>query len=137
MAYTDKDSTVLPQLSGKEGHVPVEESEGCGGEGFGGSIGVDGHATTSADAPGVSGTNTSVASVDIRPNSNPARPSLVQLGSNLAQGSSATSPHPKRFSAVNINKKFLEKNSSTSGPSLVSQGSTATKSGGPICENSK
>ncbi|KAF8213410.1 hypothetical protein K438DRAFT_1803939 [Mycena galopus ATCC 62051] len=43
----------------------------------------------------------------------PLRSSLVPLGSQAAP----PPPQPKRFSAVNINKKFLEKNSSSSSTS--------------------
>jgi hypothetical protein len=41
---------------------------------------------------------------------------------------------PKRFSAVNINKKFLEKNSSTAGATQISSSSVTTKAGGGVCE---
>lgn len=58
------------------------------------------------------------------------RPSLVQLGSGLPHHMSSN--QPKRFSAVNINKKFLEKNSSASASSLTSQ--PAIKVGGPSRE---
>ena len=68
-------------------------------------------------------------SADAKATSHPSRPSLVQLGSN---GSSTS--QPKRFSAVNINKKFLEKNSSTAGPLPTSQSLVNPKSGGPVCE---
>ncbi|KAJ7597636.1 hypothetical protein C8J56DRAFT_851966 [Mycena floridula] len=54
------------------------------------------------------------------------KPTLVQLGS-----SSAAAPQPKRFSAVNINKKFLEKNSSASGSAPTSTSSSIAKSGSP------
>ena len=41
-------------------------------------------------------------------------------------------PHPKRFSAVNINKKFLQKNSTTSAASAVASGlAVAAKAGSP------
>ncbi|KAG6832239.1 hypothetical protein H0H92_004204 [Tricholoma furcatifolium] len=56
----------------------------------------------------------------------PVRPSLVQLGSSSSHQSST--PQPKRFSAVNINKKFLEKNS-TATSSPISQ--PAIKAGVP------
>ncbi|KAF9459459.1 hypothetical protein BDZ94DRAFT_1381882 [Collybia nuda] len=59
---------------------------------------------------------------------NPGRPLLVQLG----QGTSSAPSQPKRFSAVNINKKFLEKNSTTSGSPSSSSGSTTAKVVGPI-----
>lgn len=60
------------------------------------------------------------------------RPTLVQLGGTSS--TTAPTPQQKRFSAVNINKKFLEKNSSTSSGSAPSTtGSTTAKSGGPSC----
>lgn len=133
MANTDKISTVSPQLSGKEGHGPLEEISGRGGEGLGGgAAGADG-ATTSVviEASDVPEASAPTAAADSKPSSNPTRPSLVQLG----QGTSTTPSQPKRFSAVNINKKFLEKNSTTSGPSPTSSGSTVAKTGSPICEN--
>jgi serine/arginine repetitive matrix protein 2 len=137
MAHTDQLPTVSPQQSGKEGHGPVEEISGRGGEGSSGGTRVDDRAAAnvSLEASDVSEMSTSAAAADTRPASNPARPSLVQLGSSAGQGTLATSPHPKRFSAVNINKKFLEKNSTTSGSSPASTSSTATKTGGPTCEN--
>jgi hypothetical protein len=59
--------------------------------------------------------------------------SVRPSASNVVSGSSPlpSFSQPKRFSAVNINKKFLEKNSSVSGPSQSSSGSTTTKSGSP------
>jgi hypothetical protein len=63
----------------------------------------------------------------------PVRSSLVPLGSQAAAAAPAP-PQPKRFSAVNINKKFLEKNSSSSSTSApASANSTANKTGGPVC----
>jgi len=60
---------------------------------------------------------------------------------NFTLGSSGSSgvniPHPRRFSAVNINKKFLEKNSSATGATHTSSSSAVAKSGGPVCELSK
>jgi hypothetical protein len=64
---------------------------------------------------------------------NAPRPSLVALGSSNLPGQTPVS-HPKRFSAVNINKKFLQKNSSGSGSTPTPSNSTTAKSGGPVCE---
>ncbi|KAJ3814994.1 hypothetical protein F5876DRAFT_31560 [Lentinula aff. lateritia] len=63
-------------------------------------------------------------------NSSHSRPTLVQLGSNTT----SAAQHPKKYSASNINKKFLEKNStpalqsssSPSHPRLVTTKLTAT-----------
>ncbi|KII93639.1 hypothetical protein PLICRDRAFT_171368 [Plicaturopsis crispa FD-325 SS-3] len=57
-----------------------------------------------------------------------SRPTLVPLGTGSVSGSHLGAAHPKRFSAVNINKKFLEKNSSASSSSPVSASSPAPKS---------
>ncbi len=58
-------------------------------------------------------------------------PLWVPLGSTHTQTSlTPVAPHPKRFSAVNINKKFLEKNT-TSGSAASSATSSAAKSGAP------
>lgn len=58
------------------------------------------------------------------------KPALVNLStSSTSPLPSVGSPHPKKFSAVNINKKFLEKNQSSSGSSTVSHTPTL-KSGG-------
>jgi serine/arginine repetitive matrix protein 2 len=72
-----------------------------------------------------------VSSVD---SANIARPSVahVPMGSSNYLGSASS--QPKRFSAMNINKKFLEKTSSASGASQTSTTSVSAKAGGPICE---
>ena len=63
----------------------------------------------------------------------PARPSLVPLGSSNLQPTPSTSvgPHPKRFSAVNINKKFLEKTTASGLPANTSSASSMAKAGSP------
>ncbi|KAJ7275367.1 hypothetical protein B0H12DRAFT_1319136 [Mycena haematopus] len=59
----------------------------------------------------------------------PLRSSLVPLGSQATP----PPPHPKKFSAVNINKKFLEKNSSSSSSSApASANSPASKTGSAV-----
>ncbi|KAG6837034.1 hypothetical protein H0H93_015897 [Arthromyces matolae] len=69
----------------------------------------------------------STPSSHLNPSTPSVRPALVQLGSSTASQSSAA--QPKRFSAMNINKKFLQKNSSPSVSSAMSQPSA--KVGGP------
>ncbi|KIK71310.1 hypothetical protein GYMLUDRAFT_79405 [Collybiopsis luxurians FD-317 M1] len=54
-----------------------------------------------------------------------SRPTLVQLGSNTTPAA----PHPKKYNASNINKKFLEKNSTSSSAFPTSLSSVSTKSG--------
>ncbi|KAK7064503.1 hypothetical protein R3P38DRAFT_2824912 [Favolaschia claudopus] len=61
----------------------------------------------------------------------PIRSTLVPLGSQAHSTTAAS--HPKKFSAVNINKKFLEKNStSSSSPASASANSAASKAGGSV-----
>lgn len=66
----------------------------------------------------------------------PTRPALVQLNSSQSHSGSstptvATAPHPKKFSSININKKFLEKTTSASGAtSAMATASSSTKSSG-------
>jgi hypothetical protein len=62
-----------------------------------------------------------------------SRPSLVALGSTHGQPSAPApaAPHPKRFSAVNINKKFLEKNTATGSSTITSSASSSVKAGNP------
>ncbi|KDQ54750.1 hypothetical protein JAAARDRAFT_37853 [Jaapia argillacea MUCL 33604] len=55
------------------------------------------------------------------------------VGSSAPSGTthpSLSMPHPKKFSAVNINKKFLEKNASLPGSGQPSMNSVASKPGG-------
>ncbi|ESK98469.1 hypothetical protein Moror_219 [Moniliophthora roreri MCA 2997] len=59
------------------------------------------------------------------------RPTLVPLGSASAQGPSPA-PQPKRFSAVNINKKFLEKNGPNSTTTPIASAFNSLKSGSTI-----
>ncbi|KAG5648191.1 hypothetical protein DXG03_006146 [Asterophora parasitica] len=119
MATIDKDSTVSPQTTAKEGHGPATEILSGGGEEAQGVKSADDAAksvvATVARTPAVSS--------ELKPAT--TRPSLVQLGSGSTH---STTAQPKRFSAVNINKKFLEKNSSASASSPISQ--PAVKAGG-------
>ncbi|KAF8641122.1 hypothetical protein AX17_000764 [Amanita inopinata Kibby_2008] len=60
----------------------------------------------------------------------PTRPTLLQLNSNPSHSSSPTStasaaPHPKKFSSVNINKKFFEKTSSGSAAASAMTGASS------------
>jgi hypothetical protein len=69
---------------------------------------------------------------DSRPNAAPARPTLVQLGSATSQ---PLQHHPpKKFNAVNINKKFLEQTSAAAALATASAASAANKSNSTICE---
>ncbi|KAJ3500314.1 hypothetical protein NLJ89_g9855 [Agrocybe chaxingu] len=127
MAQPTPEIAVLPDSTGKEVKEKVAESEGGAVEGAG-SESVEGSSPT----PFVAGADPHVGKTDSQPSGPPSRPSLVPLGSSHAQTSSSTpvAPHPKRFSAVNINKKFLEKNTA-SGSATTSSSSSITKSGSP------
>jgi hypothetical protein len=70
------------------------------------------------------------SAAETRPASTPARPTLVQLGSQSS--TSASHPH-KKFNAVNINKKFLEKNSAAA-MATTSSASASNKSTGSMCK---
>ncbi|GLB36413.1 putative mRNA processing [Lyophyllum shimeji] len=124
MANTDKEPTVSPQLSGKEGNGPAVELLSGGGEGSRVEKSAD-DAARSIVAGDAERSTPSVSS-DAKPSPSTTRPSLVQLGSG---SQTPTTAQPKRFSAVNINKKFLEKNSSASASSPISQ--PASKAGSP------
>ncbi|KAF9073850.1 hypothetical protein BDP27DRAFT_1318265 [Rhodocollybia butyracea] len=58
-------------------------------------------------------------------NATSSRPTLVQLGA----------PHPKKYSAFNINKKFLEKNSTSTTTTLTSSKSVKTGGARPAIPN--
>ncbi|KAF8226096.1 hypothetical protein L208DRAFT_1367561 [Tricholoma matsutake] len=126
MANIERGLSVSPQLSQKEGPELLEGILDPSWDGSG-PLKEDSHDTSTREGPDVSVKCPPPAPADAKSTSNLSRPSLVQLGSN---GSSTS--HPKRFSAVNINKKFLEKNSSAVGSLPTSQGSVNAKSGGPV-----
>ena len=117
MATTDRITEPSSLQALQEGPGSAEEVLSSGGEGSGGLETGEGVAQLGG-IPALS-----------KPTPNSARPQLVQLGSNSGQTSSA-GHHPKRFSAVNITKKFLEKNSSPSTSTPILQGSVAAKPGG-------
>ncbi len=86
--------------------------------------------------PILSTSTTPVSSAETRPATGPTRPALVQLGSSSSQPSSSTNLHPpKKFNAVNIKKKFLEKNSAAAMATATSASPTS-KSSSSICEHS-
>lgn len=79
----------------------------------------------------VDGGSTENVSSTSLPRPTPVRPSLVPLGSQTTPAA----PQPKKFSTVNITKRFLEKNSSASGSASNSTSSTI-KSGAPLGKSS-
>ncbi|KAF8168297.1 hypothetical protein B0H34DRAFT_684989 [Crassisporium funariophilum] len=138
MAHTTQDTTLLPESTGKEVKEKVVESERGVVEGAEAKHVQDGSSSTpfvAASDPHVEKTS-SLNLTDAQPVAPPSRPSLVPLGSSHASLVAPAAPHPKRFSAVNINKKFLEKNSSASGSAATSSHSSTTKSGSPVARPS-
>lgn len=123
MAHIDQTPTLLPNLTSKE-----ENEKAVGGEG---RVWGDGEVKALGDllpTPLVAdgGTMENVSSTPL-PRPTPARPSLVPLGSQTTPAA----PQPKKFSTVNITKRFLEKNSSASG-SASNSTSLTIKSGAPL-----
>ena len=128
MANIERDLSVSPHLSQKEG---PDLSEGISDPSWDSSSPLkETHDTSTRESADDPVRGSPPIPTDAKSTSNPSRPSLVQLGAN----SGSSTGHPKRFSAVNINKKFLEKNSSTVGPPPTSQSSVTAKSGGSVCE---
>ncbi|PPQ63504.1 hypothetical protein CVT24_004732 [Panaeolus cyanescens] len=136
MANTIQETTLSSETSGQEVKAKAVESEG-------GVVGdVVSNERGASSSPTLSGTATNAQSdkasistlASVQSNVPTNRPSLVPLGSNTNSSSSSTpvAPHPKRFSAMNINKKFLEKNSTASGSQATSTPSSISKSGSPI-----
>lgn len=134
MAHTTQDTALLPDSSGQEVKEKVLES----GEGVVEVAGTkhmeDGSSTLVAVADPLVEKTTFQNSSDTLPNAPPPRPSLVPLGSSNPQGSglTTTASHPKKFNTVNISKKFLERNSSTSASATSTSHSSAAKSGTPV-----
>ena len=126
MAHTTQVTAPLPDPSGKGVTDKVLESEGGVVEVAEARREEDGSSAAVADAH-VEKT-ISQNSSDTPVNVPPPRPSLVPLGSGLTP----TAPHPKKFNAVNITKKFLERNSSVSASVTSTSHSLTAKSGSPV-----
>ena len=128
MANTNNEPTGSSQLPETEGKAPTVECviDGGGEVQEGKDLGDAPKTVVANDAEKTASTTSN----NPKASTNPVRPSLVQLGSGSTHHPSAA--HPKRFSAVNINKKFLEKNSSASASSPTSQ--PMIKAGGPSCK---
>lgn len=144
MANTDQQTILLSESNSKEEvKVSVAHAEGRAGPSSATAseeVNKDSEtpSTTSssvASKASTSPTSTSTSTAETRPANAPTRPTLVQLGSSSTQPSS-TAPHPhKKFNAVNINKKFLEKNSAAA-MATASSASTAGKSIHSMCKPS-
>lgn len=138
MAEHTSEILLLPETSGKEVKEKVVEREGGVEDGTETRSAEDVSSSTlfvaGSDPQGQKGaSSSSTTTADAQQNGVPSRPSLVPLGSGHAQSSSSppVAPQPKRFSAVNINKKFLEKNTASGSSNSTSSSSTGLKSGNP------
>ncbi|OCH96653.1 hypothetical protein OBBRIDRAFT_765594 [Obba rivulosa] len=98
--------------------APAQEPPSPGSDGATATLkaGVQGEATPSTPSPGAGSVPLKASSAN---------------GAPFGQGSTPTlsMPHPKKFTHVNINKKFLEKTSSASSPGQTPSVSATTKAG--------
>ncbi|PBK77084.1 hypothetical protein ARMSODRAFT_1079148 [Armillaria solidipes] len=139
MANTDNEGPVVSESFPKEGHAsnhisagPVLTEDSSSIQ----DVSVSKSPANPSPEPPAGEPNSSKESFSAKPTAGPngdassalnsSRPTLTQLPSN---GTTAA-PLPKRFSAVNISKKFLEKNSSSATNSMASSSSSQAKSGG-------
>ena len=129
MAHTTKVTALLPDFSGQEVKEKVLESEGGVVE-----VAEIRHAEDGSSAADDEEKRISQNHSDTPANAPPPRPSLVPLGSSNPQSSGLTPtvPHPKKFNAVNITKKFLARNSPGSAPVTSASHSSTAKSGSPV-----
>lgn len=131
MAQTTPDTPLLPDSSGQGVKQQAVVREGGEVNVVGVEHVEDRPASTPSD-PHEEKPSTQTPT-DARPQTPPLRPSLVPLGSIPSSNSTLTpvAPHPKRFNAVNINKKFLKTASSSSAssstPSVTKSGSSVGK----------
>ncbi len=139
MANTDNEGPVVSESFPKEGHAsnhisigPVLTEDSSSIQ----DVSASKSPANPSPEPPAGEPNSSKESFTAKPTAGPngdassalnsSRPTLTQLPSN---GTTAA-PLPKRFSAVNISKKFLEKNSSPATNSMASSSSSQAKSGG-------
>ncbi|KAH7924004.1 hypothetical protein BV22DRAFT_544887 [Leucogyrophana mollusca] len=126
MANIDKTDTGLSDLNPSNGPAIAQAL----------NLSAEDPAINLADKPPVGNSDTVCSDQSpLSPNSispaNSAAPSRPSPASGISSPFTPLSvPHPKKFSAVNINKKFLEKNSSA-GSTPVSSNLVTVKSGSP------
>ncbi|TFK41350.1 hypothetical protein BDQ12DRAFT_436340 [Crucibulum laeve] len=137
MANSDKAPQLVEQLTSKEEKETAVKEGGRreDGEGAGSNGPTEGMSATPFVAVADPSAKTTSTSMSSQSSTSSTRPSLVQLSTSNAPGSSTTTPaapHPKKFSAVNINKKFLEKNYSASGSTPAASTSSVAKAGSPV-----
>jgi serine/arginine repetitive matrix protein 2 len=128
MAQTTPDTPLLPDSSGQGVKQQAAAREG----GEVNVVGVEHVEDRPASTPSElhAEKSSTQTPTDARPQT-PPRSSLVPLGSIPSQNSTLTpvAPHPKRFNAVNISKKFLK---TASGSSAGSSSPSTTKSGSSV-----
>jgi len=139
MAQPTTDITVDPETTGQQVTEQVAETERGVEEGAGAKSAEDDSPSSSVLAAHlVEKSAGHSSSTDAQQSVPPPRPSLVPLGSGLAQSSSTpVAPNPKRYSAVNINKKFFEKNTASGSPAGNSLASPNAKVGAPTGKRSQ
>ncbi|PCH33394.1 hypothetical protein WOLCODRAFT_147494 [Wolfiporia cocos MD-104 SS10] len=107
----------------------IKKADSANGEQIGGG---EGELQSKTSAAGSEAQTEDASSVSASPASalTPLRASPANgLPSSGSPAPTSSAPHPKKFSHSNINKKFLEKTSSTSPSSQTSAASAATKTG--------
>lgn len=124
MANTDTATPALSTGTSSDGNEPVTEQRVDGASTAEAPKDSPSSATTTASPPSVSASNSSATTPQPQPSTPSARPSLVPLGSSQ----SSTTSHPKKFSAVNVNKKFLEKTAQAASATASATSSSAKSS---------
>lgn len=94
--------------------------------------------TSSAPQPSLESLSTDVSNVNEsseKPPENQTPKDTAATTRVQSSNGASSQPQPKRFNTMNINKKFLEKVSSTSNPGGPSSTSAPTKPGANICQS--
>lgn len=134
MVYTEGE-TAVQGLTGQKGRESMEEEKGLGRDG--GLISSKDNDMFAASDQDGGERDPHLVTTEARPSAAPYRPLLVPLGPSTAPPSTSSTPtpqpHPKRFSAVNINKKFLEKNAVSSSSLPPVSNTIVSKPGTPAC----
>lgn len=129
MTELSTEITLQVDATSKDVKEKIKENEGCADEDAGAKCSDD--SVVMDDSYPVETNTRQDTPTDAQSNAPSSRPSLVPLGSNHTQSSLSTpaAPHPKRFSTVNINKKFLEKNTASGSSTITSSTSSSVKVG--------
>ena len=129
MAQPSPEITLQVDATAKDVSEKTTAKEECTDEGARGKTAE--HSTIQVGSDSVETSARQDTTTDAQSSAPPPRPSLVPLGSTHGHSSLSTpaAPHPKRFSAVNINKKFLEKNTASGSSTTTSSTSSNMKVG--------